>query len=203
MESPTAVMVDLGWPWWVTSVIAVVVVLLAAWAGMRSRREAVRGIAALLVVQGIAIAIAAPFVMEDRETNGSSAAMGADRGSRLSSQEFARSADANCTKLGEFSAKLGNPTTPAGIARQMDRLAPELWKAFAAQARLLPPEGRETTAQQWMTAMAAFGSDLEAVRNAAKRNDPAGMNAANERLANDSAAAGRHSRRLGMHVCFQ
>ena len=62
-----AVMVDLGWPWWVISLIAAGVVAGALIAFAVSRRPAVRGIAALLIVQGVAIAIVAPFVMEDDE----------------------------------------------------------------------------------------------------------------------------------------
>jgi quercetin dioxygenase-like cupin family protein len=65
-----AVMVDLGWPWWVTSLIAAGVVAAALIAFAVSRRSAVRGIAALLVVQGVAIAIVAPFVMDEDDDDG-------------------------------------------------------------------------------------------------------------------------------------
>jgi mannose-6-phosphate isomerase-like protein (cupin superfamily) len=59
------VMVDLGWPWWVTTLIAAGVVVAASIAFALSRNPAVRGIAALLFVQGVVIAIVAPFVMDE------------------------------------------------------------------------------------------------------------------------------------------
>jgi quercetin dioxygenase-like cupin family protein len=63
------VMVDLGWPWWVTSLIAAGVVATGLIAFAVSRRPAVRGIAALLIVQGVAIAIVAPFVMDENDAD--------------------------------------------------------------------------------------------------------------------------------------
>src|SRR5688500_3907518 len=200
-----AVMVDLGWPSWVTSLIASGVVAGALIAFAASRSPAVRGIAALLIVQGVAIAIAAPFVMEDDAGgNGASAtAMSSGDEERLSREEFARSADANCRELGQFAAALGNPTTPAGIARKMDRMMPEFWRRVAAQARLTPPMGQEVTTEQWMTAMAAVGSDFEAIRNAAKRRDMAALQAANRSSAAHSKGAARLSSQLGLKVCFQ
>jgi quercetin dioxygenase-like cupin family protein len=59
------VMVDLGTPWWVITLIALAVVVSAGVAFLISRNAALRAIAAILAVQGIAIAIVAPFVMEE------------------------------------------------------------------------------------------------------------------------------------------
>jgi quercetin dioxygenase-like cupin family protein len=63
------VMVDLGWPWWVTSLIAAGVVAAGLIAFGVSRSPAVRGIAALLIVQGVAIAIVAPFIMDEDDAD--------------------------------------------------------------------------------------------------------------------------------------
>ena len=198
-------MVDLGWPWWVTSLVAAGVVAAALIAFAVSRRPAVRGIAALLIVQAVAIAIVAPFVMEDDEggSGASATAMSTDDDERLSRGEFARSADANCRELGQFAAALGNPTTPAGIARKMDRMMPEFWRRVAAQARLAPPADQEALTGRWMNVMAAVGSDFEAIRNAAKRKDMAALEAANRRSVAHSNQAGRLSSQLDMAVCFQ
>jgi hypothetical protein len=199
------VMVDLGWPWWVTSLVAVGVVVVAGAAVFASHNTAVRGVAAVLAVQGVAIAIVAPFVMEDEDDDGVSAmiateppAMAGPEGGR-----FAGEADANCREFGQFAASLGNPTTPAGIARNMDRIMPEFWSRYAAQGRLAPPSGQEAMAARWMTAMARVGSDFEAVRNAARRKDLAAMRAANRRSQVHSKQAARLSSQLGMEVCFQ
>jgi mannose-6-phosphate isomerase-like protein (cupin superfamily) len=60
------VMVDLG-PWWVTSLIAVGVTVATGAAVFTARNPAVRAIAAVLALQGVAIAIAAPFVMDEND----------------------------------------------------------------------------------------------------------------------------------------
>jgi hypothetical protein len=208
-EISVAVMVDLGWPWWVTSLIAAGVVAAALIAFAVSRRPAVRGIAAVLIVQGVASALVAPFVMdEDEDRDGSPAmaspaAMSGGTENPLSREEFVRQADANCRELGQFAAALGNPTTSAGIARKMDRMMPEFWSRIAAQARLTPPMSQGAMAEQWMNAMAAVGSDFEALRNAAKRKDMAALQAANRSSAVHSKEAARLSSQLGLKVCFQ
>jgi hypothetical protein len=122
-------MVDLGWPWWVTTLIAAGVALVAAWAFVRTRRTTIRAVAALILLEAIGIGVVAPFVMEDSDdASGSPMAMSSGNGT-----EFAMKADANCREFGEFAATLGNPKTPAGIERQMDRFLPEFWQAIVAQ----------------------------------------------------------------------
>ena len=195
-------MVDLGWPWWVTSLIAVGVIVAAVAAFALSKRPAVRGIAAVLAVQGAAIAIVAPFVMDsENETGQTTGAPAAMSGNEAGG--FASRADANCSELGQFAASLGNPKTPAGVARNMDRIVPEFWRRYAAQARLTPLADDKAVAGEWMNAMARVGSDFEAIRNAAKRRDTPAMQAANARLSADSRRAARLSSQLGMAVCFQ
>jgi len=53
-------MVDLGWSWWVTTLIAAGVALLAALAFVRTRGATVRAVAALILLEAIAIGIVAP-----------------------------------------------------------------------------------------------------------------------------------------------
>jgi quercetin dioxygenase-like cupin family protein len=59
------VMIELGIPWWVITLIALSVVVIAVVAYVASRNVALRAIAAVLAVQGVAIAIVAPFVMDE------------------------------------------------------------------------------------------------------------------------------------------
>jgi hypothetical protein len=74
---PLALTVDIGWPWWAITVIASGV-LLACLAGfIVFRSPASRAVAGLLAVEGIVIAILAPFVMPDMDSNGSATAAGA------------------------------------------------------------------------------------------------------------------------------
>lgn len=65
-----AVMVDLGWPWWVTTITALVVGGLAVLIALRSSRPEVRGAMTMLVAFGFGAAVSAPFVMSDSSADG-------------------------------------------------------------------------------------------------------------------------------------
>jgi hypothetical protein len=195
-----AVMVDLGWPWWVTTLIAAGVALVAALAFARTRRTTIRAVAAILLLEAIPIAVIAPFVMEDSDDANNGPAMSAGSLSRV---EFAQRADANCAELNTFIATLGNPKTPAGIERQMDRLLPELWQGIVAHGELEAPPDQQATARQWMRSMTAFGREYEALRAAASRRDTSAMQRANATASLHADESGRLARELGMRVCFQ
>lgn len=194
-----AVMVDLGWPWWVMTLIAAGIGLVALWAFVRTRRTTIRAVAALVLLEAVAAGVAAPFVMDNAD-----ASMGPAMSSGpLSRTEYARRADANCQRFGQFAATLGNPKTTAGIERQMDRLLPTFWRSYVDQQDLRAPADQQEPAKRWMHAMAAFGGDNEALRAAAARADKKGMARANASAAAHVADASRLSKDLGMRVCFQ
>jgi hypothetical protein len=67
LVNPLAVMVDLGWPWWVTTIIAGALVLAAVLVLLRGRRAELRGAMVPLIVFGIGAAVIAPFVMSDSD----------------------------------------------------------------------------------------------------------------------------------------
>ena len=71
---PIGLSVDVGWPWWVITAIAVAVTVACLLALFVSRNPAARAVAALLAVEGAVIAVLAPFVMPDMDSNGPSAA---------------------------------------------------------------------------------------------------------------------------------
>jgi hypothetical protein len=191
-----AVMVDLGFPWWVTTLIAAGVALLATLAFVRTRRTTIRAVAALVLIEAIGIGVVAPFVMEDSES-ASPASMSSN------GTDFGQKADQNCSELNAFIATLGSPKTPAGIERQMDKLLPEFWQKIVAQGELAPPPNQQATARRWMHAMAAFGRDYELLRAAASRRNAKGMSRANESANVHATEAGSLSKQLGLHVCFQ
>jgi len=197
--SPMAVMVDLGWPWWATTLIAAGVALLAAIAFLRTRRPATRAVSALVLLEAIAVAVIAPFVMDSSDKKGGTSAMS----SGSSGAAFVQRADANCSALYAYIGTLGNPTTPAGIERQMDRLLPEFWRKIVAQGELAPPPNQQATTRQWMHAMTAFGRDYELLRAAASRRDAKGMKRANASANVHATEAAGLSKELGLRVCFQ
>jgi hypothetical protein len=56
---------DWWWPWWISSLIDLGVVAVAAAALVFSRRRAIRLIAGMLVLAGLVAAVLAPIVMTD------------------------------------------------------------------------------------------------------------------------------------------
>jgi hypothetical protein len=192
-----AVSVDLGWPWWVTTIIAAAVALAAGVAFFLTRHPFGRGILATLAVQGVVLAAVAPAIMDD---GGSMSAM--QSSGQLTKAEFARRADANCTRLNKFAATLGRPTTLSGTAKMLDGLMPALWNAWMQQGLLRPPPEDRPVVTRWMSAMRSYASSLEGVRYAARRGDQEGMNAANGLVNRHAQEGGRLSSQLGMKVCF-
>jgi hypothetical protein len=190
------VTVDLGWPWWATTLVAAVIAGAAALAYVFVRRAPLRGVLAVLVVEGVIVAALAPVVMDE-------SSMSVSGIERLSREEFARRADDNCRRFGDFAASLGNPTTLPGIAKQFDELVPAFWKAYGDQGLLVPPRSRQERAMAWMNAMALYGRELEALHGAAKRSDQTAVNAAGARLVPLEERNQQLAAQLGMRVCFQ
>jgi hypothetical protein len=193
------VTVDFGWPWWVTTIIAVAVAVAAVVAFFATHHPVARGVFATLAVQGVVLAAVAPAIMDDGD-GGSMSAM--QPSAQLTDAEYARQADANCASLNKFAATLGNPTTLPATANMLDRLMPALWNAWMQQGLLQPPPEERQVAGQWMGTMRSYASSLEGVRYAARRGDQEGVNAANARVSRHAQEAGRLSSQLGMEVCF-
>lgn len=196
------VMVDLGWPWWVTTLIALSISAACAVVFVTSRSLAVRAVVATLAVQGIVLAAVAPFVM--KENSSSAAAMHASppaMKTSLTRAEFARRADANCTAFGHAYVAAGNPQTPAEIGRGLDRIVPVFRHGLAQQGALTPPPAERVTAKHWMNAMTATTNDLVALGRAGSARDAVRIKAANARLTENSARSARLSKQLGLKVC--
>ena len=195
-----AVTVDLGWPWWVTTIIAVAVVAAAVVAFFVTRDPVARGVLATLAVQGVVLAAVAPAVMGNGD-GGSTSAM--QSSTQLTEAEYARQADATCASLNKFVATLGKPTTLAATASMLDRLLPALWNAWMQQGLLRPPPEERQVPRQWMSAMRSYASSLEGVRYASRRGDQQGVTAANLLVNRRAQEAGGLSSQLGMKVCFR
>jgi len=198
------VMVDLGWPWWVTTLIALSVSTACTVVFVMSRDVAVRAVVATLAVQGIVLAVVAPFLM--KENSSGSTAMHASppamKATSLTRAEFARRADANCTAVNKAFVAAGNPQTPAAIGRKLDVIMPAFSHGLARQGALAPPPAERATAQHWMNAMSAFADDYEALGHAGTAHDAAGVKAAGAKAAKDAALSARFSKQLGLKVCF-
>lgn len=187
--------VDLGLDWWLVVAIAAAVVAAGAALAWRGRSPVVRGIAGTLAVQGAVIAVAAPFVMDESGMSSADAA--------LTKEEYARLADAECTRFAARTATLGTAEELPALAAEMEQLVPSFWEAYGVMGTLVPPEDEMPTAMAWMNAMARAGREFEAVRDAAKRSDAEGVRAANTRFGEIAEDTTELSRELGMRVCWQ
>jgi hypothetical protein len=194
-----AVSVDLGWPWWVTTIIAAAVAVAAGLAFVVTRHPLARGVLATLAVQGVVLAAVAPALMDNGD--GSMSAM--QPSTQLTAAEYARQADANCARVYKFAATLGKPKTLPAAANMLDRLLPAFWNAWLEQGLLQPPPEEQQVARQWMGAMRSYASSLEGVRHAARRGDQHGVNAANLLVNRHAQETGGLSSQLGMKVCFR
>ncbi len=200
-------MVDLGWPWWVTTAIALCVVAAGAVVFAIRREPAVRAVAAVLVIEAVAIAVIAPFVMENDDHGSRATVMSpsANGVTPLSPAEFVRRADANCTALGKRSAPLGEWPPPSNLeatATYLDRFLPLFDRALRNQSTLRPPSAEQPSAAAWMHAMTAMGHALETVRYSAKAHDPATVRAGYRASDAATAKSTTLSKRLGLKVCF-
>jgi hypothetical protein len=166
-----AVVIDLGWPWWVTTVIACAVALLALYALLRVHAGALRALAALILLEAVAVAVIAPYVDDSDEH----AATVATPGAPISRGGYARLADSNCRELDQLTTRLGDPKTPQGIERMLDQLLPKYWQTVVAQGDLRPPNDEAADVRRWVHAMADVGSDYEHERAAASRRDVRGI----------------------------
>jgi hypothetical protein len=124
-------------------------------------------------------------------------------GMRLTRAEYARQADANCTRVGNYWASLGNPKTLPGTVKMLDLVMPVFLNGLVNQGMLVPPTAERAVAARWMDAMASHLGSLESVRAAASLGDQDGVDAANalgDRYVKESA---KLSSQLGMKVCYQ
>jgi hypothetical protein len=60
---------DWWWPWWVSTLIDLGVVVFALLVFSRASRRAVRAVALLVVLAGLVAAVMAPIVMKDKPDN--------------------------------------------------------------------------------------------------------------------------------------
>jgi len=131
----TAVMVDVGWPWWVSTLIASAVAIVAAAVVLAARRGLVRGIAGVLAVEGVAMAIAAPFLMPSGES-ASAMTAASSAGSRMGGSPATGSMGGGMGSMGDMGGQtakrlpftffltryefLGDPDKPSGVRYHSD-----------------------------------------------------------------------------------
>ena len=124
-------------------------------------------------------------------------------GGRLSKEEYAKRADAICTK---YNAKLKALTRPTGLSElpaYVDRALPLARKGTNELRALEPPKDEEQTAKEWLDQNDSVVGSMERLRDAAKKGDRTGIQAALNEATSANQTANRLARRLGLSVCAQ
>ena len=122
-------------------------------------------------------------------------------GQRLTRDDYAKQADAICSKYKQKTDALSRPATLPGLANVADQVLPLLDDARGELRALRPPQHEAATANAWLDEFDVITDDVKNIRDAAKKNDGAAVQAAaapalqHDRHANELAA------QLGMTVC--
>jgi hypothetical protein len=124
-------------------------------------------------------------------------------GGRLSKAEYAKQADAICTKYNAKLKALARPTGITELPAYVDRALPLARKGTGELRGLEPPKDEEQTAKEWLDQNDSVVGSMERLRDAAKKGDRTGIQAALNEATSANQTANRLARRLGLSVCAQ
>ena len=122
-------------------------------------------------------------------------------GQRLTRGEYAKQADAICSKYKQKTDALARPATLSDLADVSDQVLPLLHDARGELHALRPPQNEEATANAWLDEFDVIIGDVKKIRDEARKNDGAAVQAAaapalqHDRHSNDLAT------QLGMTIC--
>ena len=120
---------------------------------------------------------------------------------RLSKAEYAKRADAICTKYNAKLKALARPTRISGLPAYVDRALPLARKGDEELRALRPPKDEEQTAKEWLDQNDSVVGSMERLRGAAKKGDRAGIQAALNEASSANRTANGLARQLGLAVC--
>jgi hypothetical protein len=122
---------------------------------------------------------------------------------RLSKAEYAKRADAICTKYNAKIRALGRPTAISGLPAYVDKALPLARKGDHELSALKPPKDEERTAKEWLDQNDSVVGSMERLRDAAKKGDRAGIQTALNEASSANQTGNRLARKLGLSVCAQ
>ena len=131
------------------------------------------------------------------------AACGSSGEKRLSKEDYAKQADAICTRYNhEAPSGLGaGKVTTKKVADLADRTLPVLGRTIAQLRRLRPPKDEQELADRWLSALDRLRRDAVEIRDAARANDLGGVAAAVAPSQRDMRTFYSLGTQLGMTVC--
>jgi len=120
---------------------------------------------------------------------------------RLSRQEFAKRADALCTKYAADLKKLGQPSSFPELASFTDKAVPLAQKLIDDTKKLKPPKDEQATVDRWNVQNQKVVDAIKALGDAARKSD---QKAARQALQLGDAANSESNtlgKQLGMTAC--
>jgi hypothetical protein len=126
---------------------------------------------------------------------------GGGNGEALTRAEYAAKADAICGKYKKQTDSLARPANPSDLAEVADQVVPILDKARGELRKLKPPADEQATAAAWLDQFDVIIDDVEKIRDKAKANDPAGVQAQAQPALQHNERANQLATQLGMTVC--
>jgi hypothetical protein len=129
------------------------------------------------------------------------AGCGGGGGGRLSKADYAKQADAICSKYNRKIEALGTPKSLADIPGFADKALKLTRQGNDELKGLKPPKSEEKTANEWVAHNDLVAKAVADLRDAAKKNDRAAIRAALRRGQAANRTANGLARDLGLHVC--
>jgi hypothetical protein len=126
---------------------------------------------------------------------------GGSSGQRLTREQYAAKADAICSKYKQKTDALSRPATLTDLADVADQVLPLLDAARGELRALRPPGAEQATAQAWLDEFDLIVQDVKNIRDKAKNNDSAGVQAAAQPALKHDQHANELAAQLGMTVC--
>jgi len=122
-------------------------------------------------------------------------------GGRLSKDDYAKQADAICSKYNRKIQALGAPKSLAEIGGFADKALALTRKGNDELKQLEPPKNEEQTAKEWVAQNDLVANAVADLRDAAKKNDRAAIQTALRRGQAANNTANSLARDLGLRVC--
>jgi hypothetical protein len=122
-------------------------------------------------------------------------------GQPLTRDQYASQADAICSKYKQKTGALSRPATLTDLADVADQVLPLLDAARGELRALRPPAAEQATAQAWLDEFDLIVQDVKNIRDKAKNNDTAGVQAAAQPALKHDQHANELAAQLGMTVC--
>jgi hypothetical protein len=129
------------------------------------------------------------------------AGCGSSGSHRLTREEYARRADAICSRYQRLTTALAAPSTIRQLAVVAGRTLRLLDKARSDLVRLRPPENEQLLARRWLDSIDLLRSDVLRLRDRASANDLLGVRRVVRPASRHNRATDRLAARLGMTVC--